>query len=42
VTGINFENMNVEFNENWKPTDNHIYLVHNFSDVRAAINATVD
>jgi hypothetical protein len=42
VTGINFENMNVEFNENWDQSDKHIYLVHNFSDVRAAINATVE
>lgn len=40
-TGLNFENMNVELSEEWKVTDKPIYLVHNFSDVRAAINLTV-
>jgi len=34
--------MNVGVAENWQTTDKHLYLVHNFSDVRAAINVTVD
>ena len=34
--------MQVAVAENWQTTDKYLYLVHNFSDVRAAINVTVD
>jgi hypothetical protein len=37
-TGINFENLSIKIDENWLDTDKDIYFVHNFSDVRAAID----
>jgi hypothetical protein len=33
--------MEYTLSEKWEPTDKSIYLVHNFSDVRAEINFTV-
>jgi len=36
-TGINFEDLSLRIDENFLDTDKSIYLVHNFSDVRAAI-----
>ena len=36
-TGLNFEDMNIGIDENWLESDKSIYMVHNFSDVRAAI-----
>ena len=37
-TGINFEGLTIKIDENWLDTDKSIYFVHNFSDVRAAID----
>jgi hypothetical protein len=36
-TGINFDKMEIFIDENWLESDKSIYMVHNFSDVRAAI-----
>jgi len=36
-TGLNFEDMNIGIDENWLESDKSIFMVHNFSDVRAAI-----
>ena len=36
-TGLNFEDMKIYIDENWLESDKSIYMVHNFSDVRAAI-----
>jgi len=41
-TGLNFENLEIEVSERWEPTDKEIQFFHNFSDVRVAINVTVD
>ena len=37
-TGIDFEEMKVLISEEWEPTDKSLYFVHNFTDVRAAID----
>jgi len=37
-TGINFEDLALLIDENWLDTDKDIFMVHNFSDVRAAID----
>lgn len=42
MTGLNFENLEITMSERWKNTDKPIYLSHNFSDVRAAIDVIVD
>lgn len=42
MTGLNFENLRIDMSERWKNTDHPIYLSHNFSDVRAAIDVIVD
>lgn len=36
--GTNFENLKITQSEKWEKTDRPVYLVHNFSDVRAAID----
>lgn len=41
-TGLNFENLNIEMSERWESWDKDIQFFHNFSDVRVAINMTVD
>lgn len=41
-TGLDFEEMKVTLSERWRSTDKSIYLVHNFTDVREAINVTVN
>ena len=41
-TGLNWEDLRLEIDENWRVDDKGLYLVHNFSDVRAAINITLD
>lgn len=35
--GLDFEQMQVDLSPHWKPTDKDIYLIHNFTDVRAKI-----
>jgi hypothetical protein len=42
MTGLNFENLKVQLSEHWEETDRDIWFVHNFSDVRAAIDVKVD
>jgi hypothetical protein len=37
-TGIDFDDMKVLISEEWEPTDKSLYFVHNFTDVRAAID----
>jgi len=39
-TGIDFEDMKVYISEEYTPTDESLYFVHNFTDVRAAIDVT--
>jgi hypothetical protein len=34
--------MRVELDEHWMENDKTIYFVHNFTDVRAAIDVTLD
>ena len=41
-TGINFEDMKIYIDENWLESDKSIFMVHNFSDVRAAIVVTAN
>jgi hypothetical protein len=40
-TGIDFESMDIEQSERWRPEDKNIYLVHNYSDVRALMDVNV-
>lgn len=40
-TGIDFEQMKIELSEHWRPEDKNIYLVHNYSDVRAIMDVNV-
>jgi hypothetical protein len=42
LTGLNFEKLRIDMSERWMNTDHPIYLSHNFSDVRAAIDVIVD
>ena len=37
LTGLDFEQMTLTLSERWQETDKSIYLVHNFTDVRAGI-----
>jgi len=39
-TGIDLEEMKVYISEEYTPTDASLYFVHNFTDVRAAIDVT--
>ena len=41
-TGLNFEDLLVELDENYLADDKDITFVHNFSDVRAAIEVKFD
>jgi hypothetical protein len=34
VTGLDFESLQIDLSEEWRETDNDIYLVHNWTDVR--------
>lgn len=40
--GTNFENLKITQSTKWEQTDRPVYLVHNFSDVRAAIDVQVN
>lgn len=40
--GIDFEDMTVHVSEEYKPTDESLFFVHNFTDVRAAIDVKYD
>jgi len=37
-SGLDFEKMSIFMSERWEPWDHPIYLVHNWTDVRAAID----
>ena len=37
-TGIDWESLRITTSERWEETDKPIYFVHNFTDVRAAID----
>lgn len=39
--GIDFEGMTISLSEEWRETDKDVYLVHNWTDVRAAIDVKV-
>jgi hypothetical protein len=41
-TGLNFEDLEIRMDQNWETTDKDIYFVHNFSDVRAAIEVKMN
>ena len=41
-TGLNFENIQFEASERWEEADRDVWFVHNFSDVRVAIDVTKD
>lgn len=36
--GIDFERMQVTQSYQWKPTDKDLYLIHNFTEVRAKVD----
>jgi len=40
VTGIDFEKIKVEISDKYLETDKNVYIVHNFTDVRGAMNVT--
>ena len=40
--GLDYERMQLTLSERWRPTDKNIYLIHNFTDVRQAIDFVVD
>mmetsp|Transcript_58622 Transcript_58622/g.80476 ORF Transcript_58622/g.80476 Transcript_58622/m.80476 type:complete len:241 (+) Transcript_58622:2328-3050(+) len=40
--GLDFETMHYEVSEKWTKDDLDVYLVHNFTDVREAVNFTVN
>ena len=42
MTGLDYERLTISTSERWEATDKPIYLVHNWTDVRAAIDFTVD
>lgn len=37
VVGLDFEEMNFEIAQPWEASDKSVYLIHNFTDVRAGI-----
>ena len=41
VTGLDFESLQVTLSEEWLETDKDIYFVHNWTDIRAAIDVEV-
>ena len=41
-TGINFESLRLTTSVRWEETDKPLYFVHNFTDVRAAIDVQLD
>jgi hypothetical protein len=41
MTGLDFEEMTMTQSEEWKVTDHNLYLVHNWTDVRAKIEVRV-
>ena len=40
-TGVDFEELDIELSERWEESDKPIYLVHNFTDVRAKFDVKV-
>lgn len=40
--GLDFEKMTLDLSNRWKETDKSIVFVHNFTDVRAFMNVTVN
>jgi hypothetical protein len=40
-TGLDFESLQIDLSQNWKVEDKDIYLVHNWTDIRAAIDVKV-
>ena len=36
--GVDFTTMQIDLSPHWKPTDKDLYLIHNFTDVRAKID----
>jgi hypothetical protein len=41
MTGLDFEEMTMTRSEEWKETDHPIYMVHNWTDIRAKIEVKV-
>ena len=40
--GIDFEKIQVSLSPHWAPTDKNLYIVHNFTDVRAKVDFVVN
>jgi len=38
MTGLDYEELQIDASERWEETDKSIYLVHNWTDVRQAID----
>jgi hypothetical protein len=37
-TGLDYEELRIDLSEKWLETDDPIYLIHNFTDIRAQID----
>jgi hypothetical protein len=40
-TGVDFEKMRITLSDRWEETDKNLYLVHNFTDVRALMDVKI-
>ena len=40
MTGLDYEELTITASERWEEWDKGLYLVHNWTDIRAAINFT--
>jgi hypothetical protein len=41
TTGVDFEKMQIDLSDRWEETDKNLYLIHNFTDVRALMDITI-
>ena len=40
-SGVDFEQMQIDLSERWQPTDRSVYLIMNYTDVRASMKVSV-
>lgn len=40
-TGLDYEELRIDLSEKWEETDDPVYFIHNFTDIRAAIDFRV-
>jgi len=41
ATGVDFETMKIEMSEKWEHSDKPVYIVHNYTDVRAIMDVDI-